>query len=279
MKKESLIILTTIIGITAAFCIAGEPSRTYKNSGTGDIEVFARGCNPPPYKHGMDLLLNKMPDKEDTLRVGAFVQYLREIDDRDRWDQIIEDSFPFIDEAGKAFLVDFADGYTSFFHEYNTIPFSMFTVAEATSNSQGYYVFEDVEPGLYLVMCSTNRAKPQAIYKSYSNKPVKDTTLQKDSREPQRPQSTSEKQSPEKPPPDEPPADNPHPSKIPPYPRLIHREGKERCLPGAVNFIRVAPDSVSVVYVYAYDTGGVEIDSYHPDEWEGRMYERVDEGK
>ncbi len=268
MKKEALMTLAGIMIITAAFCIAGEPYGTHKDSSTGDIEVFAGGCNPPPYEYGMDLMLNKMPDQEDTLRVRAFVQYLREIDDRDEWDQIIEDSFPYIDEAGKEFLIDFADGYTSFFHEYNTIPFSMFTVAEATSNSQGHLVFEEVEPGLYQVMCTTGRPRPPIPYKSYADKPIKDTTLKKDYRDPQITQSTSEKPSPDKRTQEKPKR------RKPPDNRIGHTESRNNCLPGAVNLIRVAPDSVSVVYVFEYDTGGVDVLSYQPDEWEGKMYQR-----
>jgi hypothetical protein len=266
MRKEFCLILAVILILTAAFCIAGEPYSTHKDSSTGDIEVFSRGCNPPPYENGMDLLLNKTPDKEDTLRLRAFVQFLRDSVVTNQWNNVIEDSFPYIDEAGKAFLIEFAKGYTSLFHEHNTIPFTMFTVAKATSDSQGHFVFEEVEPGLFQIMCKTGRPPVPIAYAK--NKPIKDTTLNKDYRDPQRTQTPSQK----------PPPDKQRPDKIS-NDRWIYTEKKDNCLPGAVNLIRVAPDSVSVVYVFEYDTGGVEIDAYHPDEWEGRMYKRTEGGE
>ena len=137
-----ILILTFVIMICASpYCSAGsDEGRDTSEIKTGDIEVFARGIDPPPYKDGFKLIINKMPYIND----GQFPEFITKIPDS-AWnsDAVHDEILDSLGIDGSIILNYFYDSLGLKKHIIKRLKiFSDLKVAEAITDSTGNYIFE-----------------------------------------------------------------------------------------------------------------------------------------
>jgi hypothetical protein len=151
-----ILILTFVIMICASpYCSAGsDEDRDMSEIKTGDIEVTARGSSPPPYKNGLLLIINKMPD----IDIDDPPEWIRNIpNNRDSlvvWKQKYYDSISNDNSRILNYIFDSLGLKTNI--NRTLVFYNQYMVMEVTTDSLGRYLFIDIPIGYYQIMCTSD---------------------------------------------------------------------------------------------------------------------------
>ncbi len=227
MKKELILILITTMIAASACSLADEPDSARDKVKTGDIEIKAFGCAPPPYEHGIKLLLCRMPEIKPVEIPDWIGEMPRDAPSARQWHNAIKDSL----RSGAKEVLDYI---------YDSLGISVIVkrpapqyrdniIATGITDSMGNFTFEDIPIGRYQLICEKVRPDMQAIsvWDTLTEK-EEDSLIQflkeiRNDPDMARPIDTH----------------NSEPEK-----GLF---GETHCVPGVMNYIRVAEDSISLV--------------------------------
>jgi hypothetical protein len=231
MQKLCIFSLLISFFLLAQFCSAGSDEVQDTTAvKTGDIEVTAVGIKLPPYKVGLKLELNKMPE----MVIPDWVKpYPQDNDEQEAWFNETYHRLGRVDLWVINYIFDSLGINRQVLR--SVIFYDENKIAEGLTDSMGHYTFKNVPVGRYQVVCYPERlpselmdAEDSLLYglrkigNSWSGEPL----------------------------------------------------GEDIREPGAIDFVRIAPDSVSIVSVFAFHASSSFAYINHVENWKDKFKNR-----
>lgn len=159
MKKICIFALLILLFLIAQFCSAGsDEGQDTSEVKTGDIEITAQGIKLPPYKVGLKVELNKMPE----MVIPDWIKpYPQDSMEQKAWFNET------LHRLGREDLLVINYIYDSLGINRQIIrPVILYyenKIAEGLTDSMGHYTFRNIPVGRYQVVCYPERLPPELM--------------------------------------------------------------------------------------------------------------------